>query len=753
MKNLQEKFYLILILFIWLFPNHGVVDKIGSQWLYLSILNLGFLPIVFIKFYHKNVNFSWKSPPLISFFLFTVWAFISYFFAFNRIEVLIETFRLFTLLTTLILASYSIYTIKDKVGFISILLTVHLCIEVFYFLIPTLEIISQKTSIARSTVSKGISANINIASFSILYKTPFAFYLLLKANSKIVKGIIYLTIVSGIFSITILATRGALLGVIIIGLFYLIGAFYNKGYKLKRVVLNYIIPVLLAFSLNKIIISDGVDVSERISTISKLQEDSSIKNRFDYYLFSVKSFIDKPFTGFGYGNWKLESIPTFLNQRKTYILPYHSHNDFLQISAELGIIGLTCYLLFFLFLITEVFKNLRQKTDEFNFHFAILLFFVVYLIDANLNFPIARPIMQVPLLLITAFIISKSLFNNNMNDKGHNLIKTVLFSVFLLLQPVLLYSNARVFSSFKEQRKLLVDFNRRSFEGDLNEIDSYESEYPNIGVTGLPLKVMKALYFAKSDRKKAISLAKNSIIDNPYLFLPEAFLAEVYMGLNKKDSAFYFAKKAYLNAPTIDLHAANYYPFLSNSKDTIELRKVEEFLKKSDSPFIWSKYIETLLQLKDTLNQNEVNLIGLASKKFPETDFFKAIDLSKNYSKKNILKADSLAKIAEGNFKSKKYLLAIENYKRASTLAPFEPAYTENIARAYMLQEKYDMAILYFNQLIENHNIKNGLAEFYIGTIYIKIGESKKGCDYLFNSMEKNFSGAKNLYNRLCLKK
>ena len=46
----------------------------------------------------------------------------------------------------------------------------------------------------------------------------------------------------------------------------------------------------------------------------------------------------------GLGNWKIQSIQSDNSEILEYEIPYHVHNDFLEIFTELGIIG---FVLFF----------------------------------------------------------------------------------------------------------------------------------------------------------------------------------------------------------------------------------------------------------------------------------------------------------------------------------------------------------------------------------------------------------------------
>ena len=90
-----------------------------------------------------------------------------------------------------------------------------------------------------------------------------------------------------------------------------------------------------------------------------------------------------------------------------YIVPYHAHSDFIQLGAELGIVGFLLYLSIFILAVYYglliLFKS-ELNSDKKWFVALLLISLGVYLIDANLNFPIARPQVLAPWALTVALI-------------------------------------------------------------------------------------------------------------------------------------------------------------------------------------------------------------------------------------------------------------------------------------------------------------------------------------------------------------
>ena len=81
------------------------------------------------------------------------------------------------------------------------------------------------------------------------------------------------------------------------------------------------------------------------------------------------------------------------------------HNDFLQFGAELGLIGITLYIVFFMGIFSKYLIDLKNFKIRHHLEaLVVLLFFTYIFLDSNLNFPFARPMVFVQLLLFIAFL-------------------------------------------------------------------------------------------------------------------------------------------------------------------------------------------------------------------------------------------------------------------------------------------------------------------------------------------------------------
>lgn len=218
----------------------------------------------------------------------------------------------------------------------------------------------------------------------------------------------------------------ALLGIIICLVTIIIISVYVKlkrGYEFfkfnKPILLYYILPCILAYSLTTYIIdpSDQGDVTSRISSLTSSEDDSK-NTRLRYYSHLSEHIFKNPLLGSGIGTWKIYSIKYDRENIQNYIIPFNAHNDVLEVSAETGIIGGLFFLSFFGYLFFYLLKNLQKNhSDPYSYYYSLVMClpFIIYFIDLNLNFPSSRPFNQY-LLLLFIYIILYS--NKSLNEKN-----------------------------------------------------------------------------------------------------------------------------------------------------------------------------------------------------------------------------------------------------------------------------------------------------------------------------------------------
>lgn len=142
-------------------------------------------------------------------------------------------------------------------------------------------------------------------------------------------------------------------------------------------------------------------ILDRFATVTQPSTDESVKERLGFYKIALEDIKNNPFLGVGIGNWKLTSIQRANSFLRGYRIPYRAHNDFLEVFAEIGILGGLCFLYFIFYPFVFSLKNFF-KTDNLNINVMMFLIIGVYIVDSMLNFPMQRSIMMIYLLFTFA---------------------------------------------------------------------------------------------------------------------------------------------------------------------------------------------------------------------------------------------------------------------------------------------------------------------------------------------------------------
>ena len=500
-------FYISALGFI---PNLEAVDKIAPQWLGMTLLNLASL----LTFFLYREKFSKAISPVLSAFIsltyisFIFWAGFSYFYAINPTEVLVNITRQINLLFMFLAMGILLHGIKQRRAFISWTITLVLGVEIYAVLAEALEMINTSGFISSGSL-KGLTANRNITAFSLAIKIPFVLYLIYSLKKGSLKIVLSVLVFFTILGLSMIQSRASFIATGLILVSYTILHLYlyiKKERKISQLLQIgfFVAPLVLALVVNQMVIADkGADALSRAATISVSTNDGSVNQRLRYYEDVLTHMKSNPILGTGLGNWKLKSIDYDSKDIVGYVVPYHAHSDFIQLGAELGIIGFLLYLGLFLWAVYYVYILLRYSRfslEEKVFLFLLLTALGVYSVDANLNFPIARPQVLVVWTALMALIVIyfqqyKAQIQQIKENKKVNLLFMVLALAVLL--PSLYVTNS-VYKSLKGQMFLLQDFNTNQFNVPLNRVESIVPAIPNITVTTIPINSVKARYYVNS---------------------------------------------------------------------------------------------------------------------------------------------------------------------------------------------------------------------------------------------------------------
>ncbi len=191
------------------------------------------------------------------------------------------------------------------------------------------------------------------------------------------------TLLSGLLSISIILslTRGAWLGLLIIGIYWLWKS--RNSSRTRSVVVIGLLILGLGLALFAV---PGVRNAfhTKIQSSFTLQSASN-EERLGLAIASLKMFAERPITGVGAGNFSTyllsNGIPKFISSRNPQTLT--PHNFFLQVAAENGLIGLLAFLVLPFVLYKILFSSVMPSEETLyiqglKFYFISLLIALLF---------------------------------------------------------------------------------------------------------------------------------------------------------------------------------------------------------------------------------------------------------------------------------------------------------------------------------------------------------------------------------------
>ena len=744
-------------------PNLQAVDKIAPQWVAMTLINLVSLTVFIYQRKLIKQTISKVLTPYLSLFYFgfIFWAGFSYFYAINSTEVLVNITRQVNLLFMFLSMAILLYNLNNKARFISWALSIILSIEIYAVLVDAIEMINT-TGIIVPNSMKGVTANRNISAFSIAIKIPFVLNLIGLLKKKSFKVLLTTIVFLALLSLSMIQSRASFIGVglIVVGYSILQTVIYIKQSRSKKTLLSLgyiLLPLFLAIAVNQIVIAGkGADAVSRAATISLSTNDGSINQRLRYYTDVLTHISSNPIFGTGLGNWKLKSIDYDSKDINGYVVPYHAHSDFIQLGAELGIIGFLLYLGIFLWAVYYVFiyiRHSKSSIEEKTFVFLLLVALGVYSIDANLNFPIARP----QALVVWAAIIALILIYYQNHKQADKPIKTKPFltPVFLSLAFVCLvpslYITNKVYKSLKGQMFLLQDFNSNKFNLPLNQVDTVVPDIPNITVTTIPINSVKARYYVNAKQyDKALALLDKGTKANPYLFYSEILKSQIFQEQGKLDSAKVYARKAFFGLPNNDLHSSRYLNLINLTRDREALEEAFTLLTAKNKINNWKNYLIIANGLYPPKNKALIEKAKSATEIFPNNGEIKNLYNQIAVGIQGVNLAGQFSAKGLGYFNQQDYKSAAQQFEKALEANPLDYAHFENAATANYLIGNLEKALDQIEVVINELNPLNGKCEYIKALIFIRMGDPVGACPLLATSRDLGYTQAEATFNQYC---
>ena len=588
-----EKSFISLLLLATLLPRFDAIDNNALRWFSLTAISSIYLLKLMLA---KSFRGSFSVLTNLIFIFFCSYLIFSLVNTANFNEGLISINKLFSIVTVLLSALIAFKKIKKPIVFLAEIFVISLFIECSYLIVEFLFSDSSFT---------GISSNRNISSSSIIIKFIFLIFLMNSSSSFFNKIFLKILEIIAIVSIVLLQSRLGLFSLILI---YILFFFIYKDRR-KHYVISLLIVFLSSISLSS---SDGSKVIDKNYSVLNLESDESLNQRLNFYSIALELFEQKPLFGHGIGSWKYESLAYKKSEDNTVLIPYYTHNDFLQILVEAGIVGLGIYLLFLFYLFNNIFKLFKRDKNVSIF----IIVFIFFFLNSMINFPLHRSQEFIPFILCCSLIMSSF----EMKDNSSGSKPFILYILVLLIIPssVLAYKEHK---SLILQDLLFFDYSKNIFTLNTKNIELIDYKYPNLAANTVPISsYLSRYYFQEKNYTKSLELLKYAEKANKHDLITKELLLRNYLFLDYKESALKSAKELIFIYPNNQTYGQLYFSLI------LDLRKWNELIDNpiiylSDDILIHKMFFETLEQNDEIENELIIRLQKYSLEKFPNLKF------------------------------------------------------------------------------------------------------------------------------------
>lgn len=310
--------------------------------------------------------------------------------------------------------------------------------------------------------------------------------LLRSIKSKYLLGLIYFIMMLQFLVVLLTASRAALIALIVGILLYLfVLAIKNREIirlHLSRITLAvFIIISLLAtgtFIFQKEIV--GLPLIQRTVDTVRGISDGNIPDRLSWWMSGIQMVIDRPFFGYGlstfrdvYNQYRRTDYRTLEQNGMEYrITPEAAHNEYVNLAATQGILGLLSFLLITFFVCCSLVKNYLKSEEKDVISLGLYGAIVVFLVDVFFGFGVVATyfIFYIIVGISLAHVHSETKITTRVVALNRGL--KYIFALILIVVSVLTIAGSIRFALSEYHLKEAVKF---QFEGNRNgAIENFE---------------------------------------------------------------------------------------------------------------------------------------------------------------------------------------------------------------------------------------------------------------------------------------
>ncbi len=769
--------FVIGLLYVDFLPAFRSIDILGTQFLYMAIINFIVSVYLFInsnKITNELIVHFKNSWFLKCFAIFLICACLSVFGANNFSLWVVNFSHVLIIALTVFNLSILFYGKKHLFYQVAFFFSVAVFAQCFSQLYSVFHNTKLSDLAGQLSMMKGNTGNINIFSASVNVKIPFLILGLLhfKDWKQWFSGV---ALFLGTTVVLLLGSRASYLGLIFIILFTVFYLFYKtesiKSSSVKLTIL--ILPMILSFLFVNVLTNANKSalrssgITGRLASITDNSKGSSVWSRLKYWEIGGKMITAHPIFGVGMGNWRIESLPYETQDFDNLMISEHAHNDFIEIAAENGILAGVAYLAMFILLFVINFRIVLKTDDKEKklLAFIAILIFIGYLFDCLFNFPLHRPTIQV----CFSFLMTLT-FVNAYHSKAfqtHSWAKKILTGT-ALITLFSMYFTYCAFEAYRLENDITADIQSPQDLMTSAQIKDRLPSFPNVFTNSEPFAEQLGIYLVNEKKYPEAQKYLNQANEiNPHNGRVEWYKHRIAKETNKKDSAYYYAKLAFKVRP----RNYDYYIsmlFMANEfKDTTEMLRVHKiyhgYVKK---PKNW---IDTsnALHLSNYNKKYILDFISQGAKEFPTDSLLidrkKVFEYEFNAGKPNATFQLSGKKPVTATEKYIDFLQRAVNYGATNQFAKALACYKEviktdpknitvvqNIGICYFKINQFQNAINELEKTIGAPALNDGKTEYILGVCNINLQRKAEGCKYLKIAVTKKFAGAEGLLQQYC---
>ncbi|MBP1224552.1 O-antigen ligase family protein [Flavobacterium sp. 1355] len=751
--NFVVLLFIILLLVIDFMPYFESMEIINPQFLYLAVLNL-IIGVYF--FFNPNLISNQIVPIIQKCYVFRIYLAFLFFcgitiFSAKNTSLVLTKFTEIAIVFCLFLNLCIL--LKNKLDLIYKIIFI-ICLSAFlqsWQQLCNFIIIPRHASIMSLLgAMKGNTGNINILAASLTIKVPFL--LLGISNFKTYKkwfSIVALFSVTAVIFLT--GARTPLISLFLIFSVYIIYIIRENSFTRLAFtnILYLIIPVLIAVLFSNTIFTKSTDKNRYDSIGNKVEkfnaEDGSSKLRLIYWGNAIKISEKNPVLGIGLGNYQVESIPYEKTAADGFIVSLHTHNDFLEIMAETGVLNGLIYLSLFVFIIVANSKKILKSKDNNVRAIAVLTLMLViaYGIDSSLNFPMYRPTMQLFFALMLALTVANNSKLSIEYKSQKQFAVRITCSILIIAAIITSYSAYLIYKASHLEYLIAGDNINLNEKGALSgdKVVALIPKYPNVLSSSEAFYEYAAIYYIREKNyEKALKCFSKASKINPYSGRIDFYKQLIAIKRGKIDSAYIYSKQAFnLRPRNYDLYkGVTHYSIMK--KDTLELIKNHAiFSRYSNVPETWVT-VANVLQSSGADYKRIIRFVNEGLKKMPNDSVL--------LKKKNQLLITSYLQGGQ-NFETQSDLSkALESYEKALKIDPKNIYVTQNIGFNYFKQGQNKKAISSLLDALKYPGLNDGKTEFFLGICYLKENDKTNAMKYFTISKDKKYPPAKQLISQ-----